>query len=61
MFDWIVRDIFQYLELFNFVDICQIELLGKELFDHLTVCIYKMYLPINYISDIYVKTKFGIE
>ena len=36
MFNWIVSDTQQYLELFNF-DLCQMELLEIELFDHLTV------------------------
>ena len=35
MFNWIVSDIQQYLEI--------------ELFDHLTVCMYKMCLQIIYI------------
>ena len=39
MFNWIVCDTLQYLEPFNFVDLCWIELLEIELFDHLTVCI----------------------
>ena len=38
MFNWIVNDTFQYLEIFNFDDLCKIELLEMELFDHLTVC-----------------------
>ena len=38
MFIWIVYDTKQYLEPFNFVDLCWIELLKIELFDHLTVC-----------------------
>ena len=37
------------MESFNFVDLCLIELLEIELFDQLTVCIYKMYLQIIYI------------
>ena len=37
MFNWIVSDTQQYLELFNLVDLCQMELLEIELFDHLTV------------------------
>ena len=38
MFNWIVSDTGQYLEPFNFVDLCWIELFEIELFDHLTVC-----------------------
>ena len=38
MFNWIVSDTQQYLELFNLVDLCRMELLEIELFDHLTVC-----------------------
>ena len=34
MFNWIVCDILQYLELFYFFDLCEIELLKIELFDH---------------------------
>ena len=36
MFNWIVSDTSQHLELFNFVDILT-ELLEIELLDHLTV------------------------
>ena len=42
MFNWIICDTLQYLELFNFVDFYETELL--EMFDNLTVCIYKMCL-----------------
>ena len=35
------------------------ELLEIELFDHLTVCIYKICLQI--IFNLYVKTGFGIK
>ena len=38
MFNWIVSDASQYFEPFNFVDLCKIELLEIELFNHLTVC-----------------------
>ena len=38
MFNWIVSDTWQYSEPFNFVDLCNIELLETEPFDHLTVC-----------------------
>ena len=38
MFNWVVNNTEQYLEPFNFVDSCYIELLEIELFDHLTVC-----------------------
>ena len=38
MCNWIVRDSEQYLEPVNFIDLCSIELLKIELFDHLTVC-----------------------
>ena len=38
IFNWIIRDTQQYLEPFNFVDLCKIEFLEIELFDHLTVC-----------------------
>ena len=41
MFNWIVSDTQQYLEPFNFIDLCLIELLEIELFDPLTVCVYK--------------------
>ena len=34
MFNWIVWDIQQYLGPFNFIDSCYIELLEKEMFDH---------------------------
>ena len=34
MFNWIV----EYLELFNFVDLREIEMLEREIFNHLTVC-----------------------
>ena len=37
MLYWIVTDIKQYLEVFNFVDM-QTELFEIELFNHLTVC-----------------------
>ena len=37
MFNWIVSDTSQYLELFSF-DLCKIKLFEIELFDHLTVC-----------------------
>ena len=60
MFNWIVSNIWQDLEPFYFVDLSQIELLEIELFDYSTVlstkCVYK-----SYISDIYVKTGFGIK
>ena len=36
------------MEPFNFVDLCKIELLEIELFDNLTVYIYKMCLQIIY-------------
>ena len=36
--NWYVHDTYQYLEPSNFVDLCKIELLEIELFDHLTVC-----------------------
>ena len=42
MFNWFFSDTYQYLEPFNFIDVCQIELFGIELFDYLSVCIYKM-------------------
>ena len=42
MFNWIISDTLQYLELSNFVDLCSIELFEIELFDHLTRGIYKM-------------------
>ena len=43
MFNWIVSDTYQYLDLW------QIELLEIEQLDHLTVCIYKMCFQIIYI------------
>ena len=60
MFHWIVSNILQYLEAFTFVDLCETELLELELFDHLTVCIYKMCLQIIYIIYVF-KTGFGIK
>ena len=36
---WIVSDIQEYLEPFNFVDLSSVELLKIELFDHSTICI----------------------
>ena len=36
--NWINSDTQQYLEPFNFVDLCLTELFEIELFDHLTVC-----------------------
>ena len=33
-------DIYQYLEHFNFIDLCPIELLEIKFFDGVTVCIY---------------------
>ena len=36
-----------------------IELLDIELFDLLTVCVYKMFT--NHIFNIYVQTEFGIK
>ena len=47
MFNYIVSDIEQYLELFNVVDLYKIELLEIEQFDHLTVRIYKMCLQFS--------------
>ena len=49
MFNWIVSDTKQYLESFNFVELCQTELFERELFDYLTVCIFKMCLQIIYL------------
>ena len=37
------------MEQFNFVDLCLIEFFEIELFDHLIVHIYKMYLQIIYL------------
>ena len=56
MFNWIVSDTEEYLEPFNF-DFCKIELLEVELFDYLTVCIYKMCVQIIHAC----KTVFGIK
>ena len=53
MFNWIISYTQQYLEPFKFVDSCSIELLEIELLDHLTVCIYKMYLQIIYSIYMY--------
>ena len=53
MFKWIVSDTVQYLEPFNFVDLCSILFFVIELFDHLTVCIYKMCLKIMYLIYMY--------
>ena len=36
--NWIASDTLQYLEPFSIFDLCYIELLEIELFDHLTVC-----------------------
>ena len=49
MLNWIVRDTLQYLEQFKFVDLCKVELLVTEIFDHSAVCIYKMGLQIIYL------------
>ena len=38
MFNWIDSDRNEYLEPLNFVDLCSIELLEIERFDHLTAC-----------------------
>ena len=38
IFNWIVSDTKQYLELFNFVNFRWIELFEIEPFDYLTVC-----------------------
>ena len=38
MFNWSVSDTQQYLEPFNFVDLCESEFFERELFDHFTVC-----------------------
>ena len=59
MFNWIVSDTLQYLEPFHLVDLCIIELLEIELFDHLIVCIYKMFLQIIYL--ICVEIGFSIK
>ena len=48
MFNWLVSDVQQYLELFNFVDLHKI-----ELFDHFSVSIYKMCLQIIYLVYMY--------
>ena len=37
MFNWITGDTYQYLEPFNLVELCLIELLEIKLFDHLTM------------------------
>ena len=49
MFNWIVSDWQQYMEPFDFFDLYKIEFLEVELFDHLTVCVYKMCLQIIYL------------
>ena len=49
MFNWFVIDTYRYLEPFNFVDLYKTLLLEIELFDHLTVSIYKLCLQIIYI------------
>ena len=49
MFDIIVSDTWQYLELFNFVDLCEIELLEIELFDHL--CVNKWLMFNSIVND----------
>ena len=59
MFNWIVSDTLQYLQPFNFVDLCEIELLEIELFNHLTVYLQNVFT--NHIFNIYVKWGFGIK
>ena len=49
MFNWIVSDTQQFLEPFNFVDLWSIEVLEIDMFDHLTMCIYKMCLQIIFL------------
>ena len=44
MLNWIASDTQQYLEPFNFVELCLIELLEIELFDLFIVCTYEMCL-----------------
>ena len=39
----------KFLKPFNFVDLCQIELFETKLFNHLTVCIHKIFLKIIYL------------
>ena len=51
MFNWIVSYAKQYLEPFNFVDTCLIELFEIELLDQLTVCINKMCLQIIHLIN----------
>ena len=50
MFNCIVSNAYQYVEPFNFIGSCLIELLEIELFGHLTECIYKMCLQIIYLT-----------
>ena len=59
MFKWIICDTKQYLEPFNFVDLCQIELLKIELFDHLTVYLQNMFT--DHMLNIYAKIEFSIK
>ena len=44
MFYWIVSYTYQYLELFNFVDLCWTELFEIELFDYLIAWISKIFI-----------------
>ena len=39
MFNWIVNGTYQYLEPFNFVELCKTELFEIELFDYFTVLV----------------------
>ena len=50
MFHWIISDTQQYLEAFKFVDLCEIELLVKELFGLL--CFYKICLQIIFDTSV---------
>ena len=49
MFNWIVSDMWQYLEPINFVNFCKTELLEIELFDHLTLCKQMINREYNYL------------
>ena len=59
MLKWNFSDTYQYLEPFQLIDLCWIELFGIELFDHLNLYLQNVFT--NYIFDICVKPGFGIK
>ena len=56
VFNWTVSDTQQYLKPFNF-DLRWAELLEIELFDHFTVCVFKICLHVIYLIYLYMKKK----